>query len=295
MSQAKIELNQAKGEVKRAENDLATMEKAAQRAGSKVTMKEFQRALREECELGKAYTEAPSENTPSTALVFAMAFTQTPAQPPSRMPSGRQAESTWQEPVHTVRVQTPKGMSMEEMMDIMKTPGRAPLVKWMEDAMRFIEHGEGDTVADRILANAMQEKLKKAGRADDAAQIAGMLDVASPNWEYVMNLLDLCNPQEITNEKVINEFANSYSWKKKPMLEIIRALCEMDIQLGDTVMSDPDGVRLFRKLRSRLPEALRMWMLGRERYTWGEIAEQLQRFWNSQTLDEQIVRMIGGK
>ncbi|XP_077976550.1 uncharacterized protein LOC144432391 [Styela clava] len=181
-----------------------------------------------------------------------------------------------------------KPWNVNEMMAVMKNPAETHILRFMEDSMRFIPHGEGNTIADRILSNAMQEKLRQAGRIGDADQIAEFFNEPNPSWTEIMKLLALSNPQGIVNnERVINRFASAYTWKQRPIQAIHRALREMDIPFTSPILNDQDGIRLFRILRAKLPLSLRLLLQGKEHYDWQTLAEELEQFWNSEDLDKQ--------
>lgn len=188
-------------------------------------------------------------------------------------------------------VERPAKLQTEkEMMQLMMDPDDMPLVKWMANTMERIEHGVGDTNEDIILSNAMQKKLKQAGRIKQARQLGNFFNTNSgkPNWVSVMRSLSLSNPQGlVNNEKIINEFRNTYSWDEEPLPLLNSALKQLEINMGDRIMENPDGLRLFRHLRRQLPQALRMMIRGWELGTWQAVAEELQLFWNSEFLDDQ--------
>lgn len=183
--------------------------------------------------------------------------------------------------------------SEKEMLQLMMDPGDMPLLKWMANTMKRIRHGLGNTDTDIILANAMQRKLKMAGRYKQADQLRNFFNTNSgnANWVSVMRSLSLSNPQGlVNNEKVINDFRRNYHWEDEPLPLLNSALKQLEINMDEVIANDMDGLRLFRNLRQRLPEALRLLMRGWDNKTWEEVAEELQLYWNSEFMDEQEVR-----
>lgn len=195
-------------------------------------------------------------------------------------------------PVKPVQINIPpktEPMKLQHMLQLMPTPGDQNLLKWMGKAMALIPHKDGTQPVDRILANALQQKLKEAGRKEDADAISAEFMDDTTKWKDILERLALMYPKsEMDNTVTIDKFNREYLWHKMgPMNATMKCLREMEIPMSQAPKDDSDGKRLFRILRSKIPTGLRPGLQGMESSPWGKTLDYLQRHWNSEKGDQQ--------
>lgn len=179
-------------------------------------------------------------------------------------------------------------MKLQQMLQLMPTPGDQNLLKWMERAMKLIDHDDGTQPVDRILANALQQKLKEAGRPQDAEAISAEFADDDTKWVDIVKRLALMYPKsELDNTNIVDKFNREYLWHKmSPMKATLKCLRDMDIPKTQAPKENSDSKRLFRILRSKIPEGIRLGMRGKEAEPWDETPDYIQEYWNAEKGDQ---------
>lgn len=175
---------------------------------------------------------------------------------------------------------------MDSVKALMLPPVGISLVRWVQNNLRFINSGNGDTAADIILTNVMVDMLKEYGRMKDADFLA--IFTVDSCWEDTLRALSLTCDQRIANGKMIKEFTESFTWQEKPMVAIYPALSTMSIDKKDIISANTDGLQLYQRIVASLLRNV-ITLRCNERGTWRELAMELQARWNSEVLYHQVL------